>query len=589
MYLTTLPLEPMNARFLEKEYDFIVVGGGSAGAVISARLSENPAVTVLLIEAGGNEPVTSTVPWFHAVLPGSDLDWKFRTVPQTDILLGYENQVSPIRLVSFWPRGKVIGGTSSINTMIYMRGNKLDFDAWAAQGNDGWAYEDVLPYFKKAEHQTDPILAADTYHHGTNGPLIVQTPRHRSPVMGAFLKAGKYLGYDIVDPNGSHVTGFSPFQMTINKGIRWSTARAYLKPASRRTNLHIFLYSHVHTVLFDEQKRAIGVEYGANGLRHIVYCRKEVILSAGTIGSAKILLLSGIGPKEDLEEIGIFPNIANLQVGKNLQDHMGAFGLSWTIRKKKSAYSLLPLFNPITLKEYTLKHTGPFGETVGVEGNAFLHSRYSNKSTDWPDLQLFFLSATPAIDGGGGFQKYFGATTEMIETFYHPIKFKEGYTIVPILLRPFSRGYMKLRSHHPYDMPIIQPNFLSDRRDFDVLLDGLKHAVEIGNSKPFKKFGISMHLGVLPKCPHLQPGSDAYWVCFLRHNANTEHHVAGTCKMGPVHDKSAVVDPELKVHGVMGLRVADGSIMPTVVSANTNAAIIMIGEKAADLIKGSWM
>ncbi|ODN02350.1 Glucose dehydrogenase [FAD, quinone] [Orchesella cincta] len=532
------------------------VGGGSGGAVLASRLSEIEDFTVLLIEAGGVEPVTSTIPWFHTLLPGSSLDWKYETVPQKDILFAYDNQVSK------WPRGKLIGGTSSINTMLYMRGNRQDYDRWAAEGNDGWAYEDVLHYFKKSERQNDPILATDTYHHGTEGPLHVQNPRFGTKITKSFLQAGEYLGYDVVDSNGYQQTGFSRFQTTMKRGVRWSTARAYVRPAVHRQNFHVSLKSHAHRVLFDENNRAIGVTFAREGKIHNVYCRKEVIVSGGTIGSPQILLLSGIGPAEHLDKLGI-PVIADLPVGRNLQDHMGAFGLSWTVRKG-SAYSLLPLFNPLTLQEYKRHHTGPFAGTVGVEANAFLHSRYSNRTKDWPDLQLFFISATPAIDGGGSFKDYFGVSQEAWDVFYKPIQFKQGFSIVPVLLRPYSRGYLKLRSTNPYDKPIIQPNYLRDRRDFDILMDGLKHAVEIGNSLPFKKHGAKIHLGKLPRCPHVRPGSEEYWTRSCRR-------------------------PELRVYGVTGLRVVDGSIMPHVVSANTNAPIIMIGEKAADMIKDTWL
>ncbi|CAL8111598.1 unnamed protein product [Orchesella dallaii] len=585
MYLV-LKEDSMQHSVIWKEYDFIVVGGGSGGGVISSRLAEIEDFTVLLLETGSVEPVTSTIPWFHTLLPGkiaqrSSLDWKYVTVPQKDLLFAYDNQVSR------WPRGKLIGGTSAINTMLYMRGNRKDYDRWAAEGNDGWAYEDVLHYFKKSECQDDPILAEDTYHHGTEGPLHVQNPRFGTKITKSFLQAGEYLGYDVVDPNGYQQTGFSRFQTTMKTGVRWSTARAYVRPAIHRRNFHVSLKSHVHRVLFDENNRAIGVTFVREGKIHNVYCRKEIIVSGGTVGSPQLLLLSGVGPAEHLQQLQI-PVIADLPVGKNLQDHMGAFGLSWTV-KKGSAYSLLPLFNPLTLQEYKNHHTGPFAGTVGVEANAFLHSRYSNKSEDWPDLQLFFISATPAIDGGGSFKDYFGVSQETWDVFYKPIQFKQGFSIVPVLLRPFSKGYLKLRSTNPYDKPIIQPNYLSDRRDFDILMDGLKHAVEIGNSPPFKKHKAKIHLGKLPRCPHVLPGSEEYWVCFIRHHATTEHHIAGTCKMGPPHDPQAVVDPRLRVYGVTGLRVVDGSIMPHVVSANTNAPIIMIGEKAADMIKDDWL
>ncbi|CAG7723347.1 unnamed protein product [Allacma fusca] len=558
----------------------LIVGGGSGGAVVATRLSEVEGFNVLLLEAGGDETLTTQIPWFHTLLPGSDLDWKFQTVPQDGFLLAYDDQVSR------WPRGRVIGGTSSINTMIYMRGNRNDYDQWAELGNKGWSYQDVLPYFIKAERQTDPVLAADSLHHGTNGPLVVTTQRHRTPLMHAFLKAGRYMGYEIGDPNGYTQSVFSPFQMTINHGKRWSTARAYLRPTHSRKNFHVSLNSHVHRILFDENKRAVGVKYFHRGVMHMVRCRKEVILSAGTVVSPQILMLSGIGPAAHLQDMKI-PVLADLPVGENLQDHVGVFGLSWTA-KKGSGYSLLSLANPVTFKQYYTSQTGYLAETVGVEGNAFLHSRYANKSLDWPDIQIFFVSATPALDGGQTFTSYLGISKETWDSYFQPLAFREGFTIVPVLLRPFSKGYIRLRSANPMHKPIINPNYLKDHRDFDILIDGLKKAIEIGNSPPFKRFQAKLHVGVLPRCPRVQPFSDEYWDCFVRHFAQTEHHVAGTCKMGPPGDPTAVVDPELRVYGVSGLRVVDGSIMPNVVSGNTNAPIIMIAERASDLIKNSW-
>ncbi|CAG7722630.1 unnamed protein product [Allacma fusca] len=320
---------------------------------------------------------------------------------------------------------------------------------------------------------------------------------------------------------------------------------------------------------------------------HFVGCRKEVILSAGSVASPQILMLSGIGPASHLHEMQI-PVLADLPVGENLQDHVGIFGLNWTT-KKGSGYSLLPIVNPLTFKQYCSNQSGFLSETVGVEGNGFLHSRYVRRDLDWPDIQILFVSATQALDGGQTLRSYFGVTNEILNGFFKPLAFRDGFSILPVLLRPFSKGYIKLRSADPMHKPIINPQYLKDPRDFQVLVDGLKKAIEIGNSPPFRRFQSRLHLGALPRCPRARPYSDEYWDCFIRHFAQTGYHIAGTCKMGPPGDPTAVVDPELRVYGVNGLRVVDGSIMPHVVSGNTNAPIIMIAEKASDLIKNTWI
>ncbi|CAL7944275.1 unnamed protein product [Xylocopa violacea] len=572
---------PIDRYPLYQEYDFVVIGGGSAGAVVTNRLTEIPNWNVLLLEAGPDENEVTDVPSLAAYLQLTKLDWKYKTEPTGRACLGMKGARCN------WPRGKVLGGSSVLNYMLYVRGNRHDYDYWESLGNPGWGYDQALYYFKKSEDNRNPYLQKSPYH-STGGYLTVQESPWKTPLVVAFVQAGMELGYENRDINGERQTGFMIAQGTIRRGTRCSTAKAFLRPIRLRPNMHIAMNSFVTRVLIDPiTMRATGVEFLRDGRRQTVRAKKEVILSAGAINSPQILMLSGVGPKEHLRHVGI-PVIKDLRVGDNLQDHVGMGGLTFLIDKPvaivQDRFQSAPM-----MMHYVANGKGPMTTLGGVEGYAFINTKYANRSIDYPDIQLHMAPASINSDAGLQVRKVLGITDEVYDTVYRPISNKDAWTIMPLLLRPRSRGTVRLRSSNPFHGPLINANYFSDPFDIATLVEGAKAAVRISEAQVFKQFGTRMHKTKLPGCKHLKLASDAYWECHIRHISMTIYHPVGTTKMGPPSDPTAVVDSRLRVYGIEGLRVIDASIMPTICSGNTNAPVIMIGEKGADLIKNDWM
>ena len=572
---------PINRFPLDPEYDFIVIGGGSAGAVVASRLSEIPNWHVLLLEAGPDENEITDVPSLAAYLQMTKLDWKYKTEPTGKACLAMKGGRCN------WPRGKVLGGSSVLNYMLYVRGNRQDYDHWEALGNPGWGYQEALYYFKKSEDNRNPYLQKSPYH-GTGGYLTVQEAPWKTPLVVAFVEAGMELGYENRDINGEHQTGFMIAQGTIRRGSRCSTAKAFLRPVRLRRNIHTALNAHVTKIIIDPvTMRANGVEFYRDGRKQIVRARKEVIVSAGAVNSPKLLMLSGIGPQEHLRHVGI-PVLKNLPVGNNLQDHVGIAGLTFLIDKPVSIVQDRLQAAPVTM-HYVANGRGPMTTLGGVEGYAFVNTKYANESGTYPDIQFHAAPASISSDAGVQVRKVLGITDDVYNTVFRPITNKDAWTIIPLLLRPRSRGVIRLRSSNPFKNPIINANYFSDSRDIATLIEGAKIAMRVSEARVFKQFGSRTHRIKLPGCKHLQFGSDAYWECHIRHMSMTIYHPVGTAKMGPPTDPEAVVDHRLRVYGVQGLRVIDASIMPTICSGNTNAPVIMIGEKGADLIKNDWL
>ncbi|XP_046979490.1 glucose dehydrogenase [FAD, quinone]-like [Schistocerca americana] len=572
----------VEARRLQPHYDFIVVGGGSAGAVVASRLSEVRRWSVLLLEAGGDENEVSDVPSLAAYLQLSGLDWQYKTEPSGTACLGMRGGRCN------WPRGKVLGGSSVLNYMIYARGNRHDYDTWEALGNPGWGYRHVLPYFRKSEDQRNPYLARNSRYHATGGLLTVQESPWHTPLALAFVQAGQQLGYEHRDCNGERQTGFMVAQGTIRRGSRCSTAKAFLRPVRLRHNLHVALRAHATRLLVHPHTAAAyGVEFVRDGVRQAVLARREVVVSAGAINSPQLLMLSGIGPAEHLRELGI-PVVRDLKVGHNLQDHVGLGGLTFLIDEPVAIVQNRLQAVPVTMN-YVLNERGPMTTLGGLEAIAFVKTPLANASADWPDIQFHFAPASINSDGGARVRKVLGLTERVYDAVYRPIANRDAFSILPLLLRPRSRGRVRLRSADPRHYPLIDANYFADPHDVATLVEGVKMAVRTGLAPAFRRYGARLHSLPLPNCRHHEFASDAYWECAVRTISMTIYHPVGTCKMGPASDPEAVVDARLRVYGVRGLRVVDASVMPTIASGNTNAPVIMIAEKAADMIKQDWL
>ncbi|XP_074030305.1 glucose dehydrogenase [FAD, quinone] [Leptinotarsa decemlineata] len=582
-YLAVDPeAHPVNTRHVRSEYDFIVIGGGSAGAVVASRLSEIANWTVLLVEAGGDENEISDIPSLSGYTQMSSMDWMYQTSPPGE---------SPYCLAMIgdrcnWPRVKyVLGGSSVLNAMIYVRGNKLDYDYWEQQGNPGWSYKNVLPYFLKSEDNRNPYLAKTPYH-STGGYLSVQESPWRTPLSIAFLQAGRELGYEVRDCNGEKQTGFMLSQGTIRRGSRCSTAKAFLRPVRNRQNLHIAMYAQATKVMIHSKtKRAYGIKMVRNNRPQMVRARREVILSAGAIGSPQILMLSGVGPKEHLESLKI-PVLSDLKVGYNLQDHVGLGGFTFIVDDPitftKKRYQTMQV-----AMEYIIREKGPMTSLGGVEGLAFVNTKYAPRSGQWPDIQFHFAPSSVNSDAEQ-VRKVTGLRDSIFNTVYKPLKDAETWTILPLLLRPRSTGRIKLKSRDPSVYPDINPNYFTHKEDIQTLTEGIRIALNVSASKAFQRFKSRPHKIPFPGCRQFAFDTDEYWECSIRHFTFTIYHPTSTCKMGPASDPDAVVDARLRVYGIGNLRVVDASIMPTIVSGNTNAPTIMIGEKASDMIKEDW-
>ncbi|KAF7409730.1 hypothetical protein HZH68_004111 [Vespula germanica] len=604
IYFNSYVIKPINqppvVKNLLKEYDFIVIGGGSAGSVVANRLTENSEWNVLLLEAGGHESEITDVPALSIYLHNTQLNWQYRTEAQNSACQAMKDNRC------CWPRGKVLGGSSVLNTMLYIRGNRRDFDQWESFGNPGWGYDDVLPYFKKSEDQRNPYLARNTKYHSTDitndvkstiqffkeqvfagGYLTVEDSSYKTPLGPAYLQAAKELGYNIRDINGEKQTGFAFFQYTMRSGTRCSAAKAFVRPSKFRNNFDLSLWSHVTRVLIDPStKKAYGVEFIRNGRVETVFAKKEVILSAGAINTPQLLMLSGIGARNHLENFSIPVIQDSPGVGQNLQDHIGVGGLIFLIDYNISLKTSV-LINLKTILEYIINRKGPLTSSIGLEVVGFLSSKNTNQTDDWPDTEFMITSATvnnaPDIA-----ENAFCLTEDFYDEVYGDIINRDSFNIIPMILRPKSRGYIKLKSNNSLDYPLMYHNYLTNPDDVRVLREGVKAAIAFAETSSLKRLGARFHSKPLPNCKHLPMFTDEYWECLIRQFTMTIYHMSSTAKMGPRSDPMAVVDPSLKVYGVEGLRVIDASIMPTITNGNINAPVIMIGEKGSDLIKKDW-
>ncbi|XP_041354805.1 glucose dehydrogenase [FAD, quinone]-like isoform X2 [Gigantopelta aegis] len=512
-------------------YDYIVVGSGSAGSVIAARLSEDRDVTVLVLESGlddRNHAIIS-IPAKGAELMKSKFDWEYYTEPQTQACWALKEKKS------YWPRGRVLGGSSTTNYMAYVRGNRFDYDSWAAQGCDGWSYKDVLPYFKKSEDMQDEELAKSEFH-SRGGPLKVS----RSPtstIPRIFLEAAKEAGYNETDHNGECQEGFAIQQSTMGDGVRSSTSNSFLWPARKtRNNLHIAVQAHVTKVII-ENKKAVAVEFVKNGRLQRVKATREIILSAGTIGSAQIMMLSGLGPKKHLEQLKI-PMVADLPVGENLQDHLMTF-LRVLINQPLST-SPEKLTKPWTKLQYDLFKTGFLASPCLNEFVGYVRTRTDMEYGN-PDLQINMLLHLPTREE---IKRILSLDSKVSEQLKWDTR--EGFYVVPILLRPQSVGTLRLRSSNPFEYPIIQPNYLTDIEDVMVMYRGVRIFQKLLKTKAFRDIGARLDTTRVPTCNQYTYDSDEYWQCYVRSITVTVYHHTGTCKMGAMTDPSTVVNPQLR-------------------------------------------
>jgi choline dehydrogenase len=518
-------------------YDYVIVGGGSAGCVLAARLCENPDVKVLLLEAGGSDRnFLFHWPAGFAKMTKGIASWGWSTVPQKHM----QNRV--LRFT----QAKVIGGGSSINAQLYNRGNRLDFDEWRQKGCEGWSYEDVLPYFKRAE---DFERGADEYH-GAGGPLGVSDPRASLPICEAFFEAAGQLGIPRnLDMNGASQDGVGYYQLTQKNARRSSTVTAYLKPAMGRTNLTVKQNVFTSRLLIGSG-RVVGVELQGG---EKIYSEREVILTSGAIGSPKLLMQSGIGPADHLKSVGIRPLHHLPGVGSNLQDHLDLFVISECTGDHTYDKYGKPHWAALAGLQYILTRTGPVASALFSQGGFW----YADENARSADIQFHFGLGS-GIEAGVASMKSGGAT---LNSAY---------------MRPRSRGTVRLASNDPNAAPLIDPNYWSDPYDREMSLKGLHLARAIMQQPALKPFLMAERL------PGSDKMSDAELIDYACKNSKTDHHPVGTCRMG--HDEHAVVTPDLKLRGLDGLRVCDASIMPNITTGNTNAPTIMIAEKASDII-----
>ena len=557
-----------------KNYDFIILGAGSAGCVLANRLSANPNFTVCLIEAGSKDnDMRLHVPLGFAFLgEGSKYSWNYNTEPQKEFekviltepassVVDSTGELHEVEAQSeehrrgYQPRGKTLGGSSSINAMLYVRGHKWDYDHWSELGNGGWSFDEVLPYFKKAEHNE----VFDNEFHGKNGPLNVSKIRHKNKSVDDFVKTGSSIFGFNEDFNGESQEGVGYYQTTQKDGKRCSAAKAYLVPILDRENLTILTDTNVDKIIIEDGRASGVLCINEEGEKFEVNAKKEVLLSSGAFGSPQILLRSGIGPREEIVKHGIEHKVDLPGVGKNLQDHIDYI----SVHKHKSinliGFSLGTIFLkfPYEILKYILTRTGLFTSTV-AEAGGFIRSR---NDISIPDIQLHFA---PGMVVDHGRQQLWGT----------------GISCHTCLLRPKSRGEVTLKSADPFEDPKIDPKFLSHPDDMKDMIEGYKKMMKIMNKEPLSKY-TSKHVY---RPIDLDDDNDIEQA--IREEADTVYHPVGTCMMGK--DEMAVVNNKLKVYRLDGLRVVDASIMPTLIGGNTNAPTIMIAEKASDLIIEDW-
>ncbi|XP_072934789.1 glucose dehydrogenase [FAD, quinone]-like [Epargyreus clarus] len=555
-------IEPVSS--VDEQYDFIVVGAGTAGSIVAGRLSEDGNNKVLLLEAGGPEPIGVRPPSFYRNFwSQQDVDWKYRTVP-ANYCLDQEGQGCQ------WPRGKALGGTALLNGMMYHRGHKADYEDWVNAGAEGWSWEENLPYFDMTEGNKEIGTVVNGSYHSDQGPLPVKRFNHQPPfvydLFDAINEAGLPVIQDMTNPATSD--GFNIAQTFNLDGQRYTTARAYL---SQKSNLHVTLNAHVSKVLtstVDGETRAIGVQfYNKSGLLNTVYASKEVILSAGALNSPQILMLSGIGPNQTLQNFGI-PVVKDLPVGQNLRNHYGI-----TLSFIMTAVDNTRVLDWSALTQYLLTRDGPMSSTGITQVTGLLYSSLADRERNQTDLQFFF----------NGFYAECSETGQVGEKIGNNSASGRTISANGVALLPRSVGYLTLNSANPFDPPLFYPNYFDHPDDMVMIKDAARYLQGIFDTDVMKnKYGVKLDPSSTAKCDTSSAWSDAWLQCMAREHTDPQNHQLGTAAIG------LVLDPQLRVYGVNNLRVIDASSMPTAPTGNPQGAIMMVAERGADFIKKDW-
>lgn len=552
---------------LRTEYDFIVIGAGTAGCVVANRLSANPDWNVLLVEAGPEETTLMDVPLFVHLLQTSDvINWKYRSEPSSKYCLAMEDERCTL------PRGKVMGGSSVLNFMIYTRGNKWDYDNWAKLGNEGWSFKEVEPIFKDIEQ-----------HHLGVSPVNYQTP-----LSVAYLQGMNELGVEQTkDYSGVQQSGVTLLQTTTKGGYRVSSNKAYIRPVRSRKNLHVLTNTMVTRIVL-EGKQAVGVEILQNNAEKsvVIKVRKEAIVAAGAINSPQLLMLSGIGPSQHLKDNQIKPLVDLPGVGDNLMDHTTPGYLHYTINETN-----IPIRQGLSVSpwlQYIRDGSGLLGLPGTCESLAFVDTTNFTRIDTIPDLE--FLQISGAVYDTPEGRLFWGLHMKhYMRMFWSAVSNNQpGFAVGLYVLRPKSRGSVKLSDNRHTTHPKINTNYFAAAEDMQITLRGIRKLIELEHTAAFKRINATMLRPMLSGCTKYTLDSDAFWECYVRHVTLSVYHYSGTCKMGPTSDPMAVVDPRLRVYGVDGLRVADASIFPELVSGHPNAAVFVVGEKAATMIVEDW-
>ncbi|XP_014608955.1 PREDICTED: glucose dehydrogenase [FAD, quinone]-like [Polistes canadensis] len=551
-------------------YDFIVVGAGVSGPILARRLSDNTWNRVLLIEAGPEEPTMTAIPGLAWNALYSQLDWKFKTEPTKPHPTACLEKGGACNI----PRGRMVSGTSGMHGMMYYRGHPEIYNKWAREGNVGWSYDEIEHFFQLAENPVDPSMLSSYTRTVPDGPVKIQHYSHRPEFVSVLLRAASELGHKTSKLREYTQTGYMVAPMTVDEGVRATTSRAYLRPVHDRQNLKVLTNARVTRILINEYNmKAYGVELvDKYGRRKVVKCNKEVILTAGALASPQILLNSGIGPIEQLSKFGI-KTYKDLPVGQYFINHVSV-AVPMSIRDTSVETMTMKSVN-----EYLEFRTGELASTGLTQVTAFLESNFTVPGL--PDLQVFF-------DGFSSYCPKTGLPNECTDGTVGTCPGRRKIVARPTVVIPDSRGTLELRSSNPLDLPLLYPDYLTQEKDMKVLIEGIKQVLQLINTPTMKKWDLRLEELHTPLCAHLHTGSDAFWDCYIRAKTSAENHQAGTCKMGPATDTFAVVDPQLRVHGVSNIRVADPSIFPHLPNCNPIAAIMMVAEKASSMILNSW-